>query len=344
MSSDNNGNNRWSVIKDLVDGAENVILSTHMNPDGDGLGSQLAMAHYLESQGKTATILNPSPVPEDLHFMMEYADFRHYDRDNHKHYLAQANLAIIFDIGDYGRLGYLGEDLLECKMKTISIDHHPHEDLNGFSHSVHDVSACATGYLVYDFLKYANGSDLNISETVANGLYVALMTDTGSFRFNNTDARAHEMASDLIRSGVKPYDLYQQVYESMPMEKVKLLGTVLEDIHLSAAGRLAWFTITREMIKDAGASSGHVGGFTDNVRSVKGVEVAVMIHEIADNKTRLNFRSKGKVKIDGLARQFGGGGHPFAAGAVVKQSLVTTREAIIPATVSEIEKQLGKGS
>ena len=344
MSSDNDKNNRWSVIKDLVNGAENVILSTHMNPDGDGLGSQLAMAHYLESHGKTATILNPSPVPEDLHFMMEYADFRHYDRDNHKHYLAEANLAIIFDIGDYGRLGYLGEDLLECKMKTISIDHHPHENLNGFSHSVHDVSACATGYLVYDFLKYANGSEQTISETVANGLYVALMTDTGSFRFNNTDARAHEMASDLIRSGVKPYDLYQQVYESMPMEKVKLLGTVLEDIHLSAAGRLAWFTITREMIKDAGASSGHVGGFTDNVRSVKGVEVAVMIHEIADNKTRLNFRSKGKVKIGDLARQFGGGGHPFAAGAVVKQSLVTTREAIIPATVSEIEKQLGKGS
>ena len=344
MSSGNNGNNRWSVIKDLLDGAENVILSTHMNPDGDGLGSQLAMAHYLESHGKTATILNPSPVPEDLHFMMEYADFRHYDRENHNNYLAMADLAIILDIGDFGRLGYLGEDLLECKMKTISIDHHPHEEPNGFSHSMHDVSACATGYLIYDFLKFANGSDLNISENVANGLYIALMTDTGSFRFNNTDADAHEMASELIRSGVKPYDLYRQVYESMPIEKVKLLGAVLEDIHLSAAGRLAWFTVTREMIQDAGASSGHVGGFTDTVRSVKGVEVAVMIHEIADNKTRLNFRSKGKVKIGDLARQFGGGGHEFAAGAVVKQTLSTTREAIIPATVSEIEKQLGKGS
>ena len=126
MSSNNYKNNRWSAIKDLLDGAENVILSTHMNPDGDGLGSQLAMAHYLESHGKTATILNPSPVPEDLHFMMEYTDFRHYDRENHNNYLARADLAIIFDIGDYGRLGHLGEDLLECKMKTISIDHHPH--------------------------------------------------------------------------------------------------------------------------------------------------------------------------------------------------------------------------
>ncbi|HIN61963.1 MAG TPA: bifunctional oligoribonuclease/PAP phosphatase NrnA [Candidatus Marinimicrobia bacterium] len=344
MSTEIDKNNRWSAVQEILDGAENIIMSTHMNPDGDGLGSQLAMADYLESKGKKFTILNPSPVPEDLYFLSEYADFRHYDRQTQKHILAAADLAIIFDIGDYNRLGHLGEDLEELGIKLLSIDHHPHQEPNGFSHSVHDVTACATGYLIYDFLKYANGSMETISLEAAEGLYVALMTDTGSFRFNNTDAAAHEMAGELIRFGVRPYELYQQVYESAPMEKVKLLGAVLENIHLSAGGKLAWFIVTREMIKEAGASSTHVGGFTDTVRSVKGVEVAVMLHEIADNKTRLNFRSKGRVKIDDLARQFGGGGHPFAAGAVVRQTMDTTREAIIPATASEIKKQLSEGS
>ena len=344
MSTEIDKNNRWSAVQEILDGAENIIMSTHMNPDGDGLGSQLAMADYLESKGKKFTILNPSPVPEDLYFLSEYADFRHYDRQTQKHILAAADLAIIFDIGDYNRLGHLGEDLEELGIKLLSIDHHPHQEPNGFSHSVHDVTACATGYLIYDFLKYANGSMETISLKAAEGLYVALMTDTGSFRFNNTDAAAHEMAGELIRFGVRPYELYQQVYESAPVEKVKLLGAVLENIHLSAGGKLAWFIVTREMIKEAGASSTHVGGFTDTVRSVKGVEVAVMLHEIADNKTRLNFRSKGRVKIDDLARQFGGGGHPFAAGAVVCQTMDTTREAIIPATASEIKKQLSEGS
>ena len=241
MSTEIDKNNRWSAVQEILDGAENIIMSTHMNPDGDGLGSQLAMADYLESKGKKFTILNPSPVPEDLYFLSEYADFHHYDRQTQKHILAAADLAIIFDIGDYYRLGHLGEDLEELCIKLLSIDHHPHKEPNGFSHSVHDVTACATGYLIYDFLKYANGSMETISLEAAEGLYVALMTDTGSFRFNNTDAAAHEMAGELIRFGVRPYELYQQVYESAPVEKMKLLGAVLENIHISAGGKLAWF-------------------------------------------------------------------------------------------------------
>ena len=342
MTTSINGQDRWSAVKEMLDDANNLILSTHMNPDGDGIGSQLAMAGYLKKHGKKFSIFNPSPVPEDLHFLTEYADFKHYDRPSHKHLLPLADLVVIFDIGEYDRLGYLGEDLKETDLPLLSIDHHPHREPNGFSHAVHDVSACATGYLIYEFLKYANGSAEGLSEGAAKGLYVALMTDTGSFRFNNTDAAAHDMAGELIKMGVKPHELYQKVYESMPMEKVRLLGASLENIRLAGGGRLAWFTITQDMIDEAGASNEHVGGFTDTVRSVKGVEVAVMIHELSERRTRLNFRSKGRVTIDGLAREFGGGGHRFAAGAVVDQPLEIVREAIVPAGVTEIEKQLGE--
>lgn len=342
MTNNTNGQERWSYVKAMLDKAQNVILSTHVNPDGDGIGSELALASYLDQQGKKFTILNPSEVPDDIQFLAEYANFHHYDRLSHKHLLPLADLAIILDIGEFDRLGYLGKDLIETGLTTLSIDHHPHKESNGFSYAVHDVSACATGFLIYDFLKYAQDSTDMISIEAAKGLYVALMTDTGSFRFNNTDAAAHDMAGELIRLGVKPYELYQKVYESMPMQKMKLLGAALENIRLAGSGKLAWFTITREMIQDAGASKTHVGGFTDTVRSVKGVEVAIMIHELGDNRTRLNFRSKGRIKIDQLARQFGGGGHQFAAGAVVDQPIDVVREAIIPACVSEIEEQLGE--
>ena len=332
--------NRWSVIKDLIDKAENLILSTHINPDGDGIGSQLAMASYLKKEGKKFTILNPSSVPEDIQFLTDYADFSHYDRSSHKHLLPLADLAIIFDIGEYSRLGYLGEDLLEIDLDIVSIDHHPHKEPNGFSHTVHDISACSTGYLMYDFLKYVYGSAELLSREAAEGLYVALMTDTGSFRFSNTDADSHDMAAALIRLGAQPHELYQKVYESMPIEKIRLLGAALGKIHMAGHGKLAWFVITRDMISETGASKEHVGGFTDIIRSVKGVEVGIMIHELSDNKTRLNFRSKGRIKIDGLARKFGGGGHKFAAGAVVDKPLDIVRESIVTEAVLEIEHQL----
>lgn len=336
-------NERWDPVRKLLDGAQDIILSTHINPDGDGLGSQLAMASYLMSHGKSCEILNPSPIPEDLTFLSDYADFLQYDRVMHKHHLANADLAVIFDIGEFDRLGRLGKDFIECRVKMLSIDHHPPQEPNGFFHSVHDVSACATGYLIYDYLKYVNGSVNDISEAAAKGLYTALMTDTGSFRFNNTSAAAHEMASELIRTGLKPYEIYEQVYESTPLEKVKLMGRALERIRLSAGGKLAWFTVTKEMIEETGASHQQVGGFTDTVRSIKGVEVAIMLHQLTEERTRVNFRSKGRVKIDDLARQFGGGGHPFASGAVVEQPMDITREAIIPAAVNEIQTQLREG-
>ncbi|MBF90084.1 MAG: hypothetical protein CMG75_10635 [Candidatus Marinimicrobia bacterium] len=336
-------NNRWAIIEDMIGKAENLILSTHINPDGDGIGSQLAMASYLKKLGKKFIILNPSPVSYEIQFLSEYADFLHYDRSTHKYLLPLADLVIVLDIGDYSRLGYLGEDLLEVGLQMVSIDHHPHQEPNKFSYAIHDTSACSTGFLIFDYLKYVYGTTDSLSKEAADGLYVALMTDTGSFRFSNADADSHEMASELIRLGVKPHELYQKVYESLPLEKVKLLALALGTIHMAGHGKLAWFVITEDMIKDAGASKEHVSGFTDTVRSIQGVEVAIMIHELSENKTRLNFRSKGKVKINGLARKFGGGGHQFAAGALVDKPLDIVREAIVAEGVSEIEHQLKKG-
>ena len=337
---------RWEQIHHLIVNARRVICSTHINPDGDGLGSQMAFYYYLNGLEKECRILNPSPLPETYHFLSHFAHFESYDIDFHSAWLQKADLAIVFDSGDYKRLKTLGEDLRKYNIPTLSIDHHLHPNPNGFSYALHDVSASATGYLVYEYIKYAKksvGSKDGLSSEIANGLYLAIMTDTGSFRFNNTSPETHEMAGELLQSGIKPYDLYRQVYESTPVEQVRLMASALKSVKLEGNGRLAWFKVTRDMVKNAGATHEHVNGFTDVARSIRGIEVAVMFHEISEKICRVNFRSKGRIRIDQLARYLGGGGHPFAAGVMVNKSLDQAIKRVIPRLIEEITNQLPEG-
>ncbi|HIB57860.1 MAG TPA: bifunctional oligoribonuclease/PAP phosphatase NrnA [Candidatus Marinimicrobia bacterium] len=337
--------NRWSEVYQLIQKADKILMSTHVNPDGDGLGSEAALYYSLKKQGKDCRILNPSGLNEEYQQIFDFTKFEEYDRAAHRDWLVGVDLAIIFDIGDYNRLNEIGEDLKDLNVTTLSIDHHPHRNPNWFMHTLHDLSASATGYLVYDYLCYAAdqaGEELTLGREEAEGLYVALMTDTGSFRYSNTTPEAHEMASELIRQGVEPYELYAAIYESSPVERLRLLGAALESIRIAADGALAWFTVTRDMMWRTGGKSEHIGGFTDMVRSVKGAEVALMINEQGDDRCRINFRSKGKIKINSLARKLGGGGHEFAAGATVRMSLDEAISKIVPMAEAEIETQIAK--
>lgn len=355
---------RWKSVDDLIERSRRILCSTHVNADGDGLGSQQAISHFLRDLGKECQILNPSPLPEDYRFMSQYSKFGTYDHRRDADWVRNADLAIIFDIGDFSRLETLGKDLEAFGIPMLSIDHHPHPvseggparhpqrgaggpdglsggiGRDGSIHMVHDVSACATGYLVHEYIKYATrrrGRADGLKTEIATGLYVAVMTDTGSFRFSNTSPEAHEMAGELIRHGVDPSWIYEQVYESGPVERIRLMAAALETVKVDHEVGLAWFTVTREMMDKAGAKPEHAGGFTDTVRSIKGVEVAVMIRELSHEECKMNFRSKGRIRIDDLAREFGGGGHPFAAGATLSLPL----ELAVERVVSTCRKRIG---
>ncbi|MFQ6607088.1 MAG: bifunctional oligoribonuclease/PAP phosphatase NrnA [Fidelibacterota bacterium] len=335
--------NRWGEIHNLIQDAKRILLSTHVNPDGDGLGSEAALYYWFQKQGKDCRILNPSGLSEEYQQVFDFTKFEEYDQAAHRDWLSEVDLAMIFDIGEFNRLQELGQDLKDLGITTVSIDHHPHRNPNGFMYTVHDLSASATGYLIYEYMRYASeqaGEELILDHREAEGLYVALMTDTGSFRYSNTTPEAHEMARDLIRQGVEPYVLYAALYESSPIERMKLLGAALETITLAAGGALAWFKVTQDMMWRIGAKSEHIDGFTDMVRSVKGAEVALMFHEQGKERCRINFRSKGKIKINALARKLGGGGHEFAAGATLHMSLDKALKQIVPLVEAEIKAQL----
>ena len=328
----------WQQINEMIIASERILLTTHENPDGDGLGSASAMYYHLQEVGKECRIINCSDLPVEYDFLNQNIIFELYDVKEHDEWLAKCDLAIIFDVGDFKRVRGIKDAINRNEIKTINIDHHPHSDDHPFSLNVVDTNAAATGAIVFDYLKMARKKPM--TKNMCEGLYTAIMTDTGSFRYSNTDAKCHEIAIECLKAGVETSRIYQRVYETKPQGGVRLLARVIDNITFDSSGELAWFSIDQKMLEAANASSKDVDGFTDFVRSIKGVEVAVMVFENGTNSCRINFRSKGKYAINDVAKYFGGGGHRFAAGAIVKGN----KETIIPLVVTETKASLEEQS
>ena len=304
----------WNRLYQLINNNDNILLSTHINPDGDGLGSEVAMYYYLKSLGKECKIINISGLTEKYEFLNKNNIIEKFDESYHKPWISNCDCAIIFDIGNYTRLGEISNILRSNSVKCISIDHHPSED-DFFDFRCLDVLAPATGYLVWQYFKFI---DYNLTYDIAEGLYTALITDTGSFRYNSTTSDCHIMAKEILEVGVKPYDVYSNVYEQRTISQVKLLGSVIDALKI--VDEFACIKISLDMLEKCNATLEDVDGFTDFMRSIKGVEVSFMISQINNNKFRINFRSRGKYIINDIAAHFNGGGHKLAAGATVENS------------------------
>jgi len=324
----------WLALDKAIRAADRILLSTHENPDGDGVGSQLAFYEHLESLGKECRILNYTEGPTIYEFLDPHGWLEVYDPERDEAWLAACDLAIVFDLGNFRRLEAVGRDLCRHKVAIASIDHHPQSDFDGlggklpYRYLILDYSASSTGTLVWEYLKTYRSEPLTL--TMAEALYTALVTDTGSFRYDNTDERAHLMAIDLLKAGVKPYNVHRQVYEQRERSQVSLLGVLTNNLQYSGDGRIGWCALTQDMLTGAGATRKDVDGFSDFIRGIKGVEVAVLLTEVDGDKTKVNLRSKGNLAINDVAQKLGGGGHPFASGAFVEQPWGEVIEILLP--------------
>lgn len=322
--------NNLQTIQDVFEKWDRFVLTTHASPDGDGIGSEMALFHFLKARGKTVHILNPTPMTREFHFLDPHSDIEKYEKVKHAEIVEAADAFVILDIGSYTRLKELGESILELDGKTVCIDHHPitkHE----FDYKLIQADAAATGMIMYELIKFIDPDSINFE--IAQALYCAIMTDTGSFRFNNTTPETHAIAKELLEYGVKPYNVYKNVYESYSLERMKLLGKIIDRLELSDDKRIGYFPVTLEMQKEVGAQPHDVEGFSDFIRSIGDIEVAVMFHEIDPETTRINFRSKGRVVINSVAKKFDGGGHKFAAGAIIEKPY----EEVIPMVIEEVQ-------
>ncbi|MBA64664.1 MAG: DHH family phosphoesterase [Candidatus Marinimicrobia bacterium] len=328
----------WSQVNAVILSCNKIILTTHENPDGDGLGAEIGLYYHLKDLGKDVRIINYSPLPKEYDYLNTNSVFESYLEEHHDEWLKDADLAIIFDVGDYSRTRKVKDAIEKYNISTMNIDHHPHPDNNPFTYNLVDLSAAATGCMVYDYLKVARDSPIEKNSLL--GIYTAVMTDTGCFKYSNTDKKCHEIAIESIQNGIETNAIYQNIYENSSRPRMKLLGDFLSNLHYELDGQFAWFAISQEMLKSANANKSDVEGFTDIVRSISGVEVAVMIFEKMENECRVNFRSKGKYKINDIAKSIGGGGHAFASGAMINGSLNDAIRKVVSSTKNNLKDKM----
>jgi phosphoesterase RecJ-like protein len=314
-----------------------VALSTHMNADGDGCGSEAALALMLAQRGLDVRIVNPTPWPDLFEFLLEgvsdktaagSAAFRNID------------LLIVLDISDVKRLGSLAESVRRLNVPKMVIDHHIASDDPAGNIVLSDVSACATGELVYDLARVL---DYEITPAVARALYAAILTDTGSFRFSNASPRCHAIAADLLAAGVDPEEMYVRIYASAPAGRVRLLADVLSTLGVDDKLGLAWLSMSSGALEKYGVRQEDLDGIVEHARSIAGTRMAMFFRDLGYGKVKVSFRSTGEVDVNDFARQFGGGGHAKASGALITGSLEEVRERVIAAAQQFLSRPVAVG-
>jgi phosphoesterase RecJ-like protein len=303
-----------------------VALSTHINADGDGCGSEVALARMLAQRGLQVHIVNPTPWPALFDFLLDDG-VRERSADGASA-LKHIDLLIVLDISDVKRLGALAETVRGLKVPRVVIDHHIPSDDRAGDVILADTTACATGELVYDL---AAELDFNITPPIAKALYSAILTDTGGFRFSNTTPRCHAVAADLLAVGVDPEEIYQRVYASAPAGRLRLLAEVLQTLGVDEAKGLAWLSMPAGALEQYDVRQEDLDGIVEHARSIAGTKMAVFFRDLGHGKVKASFRSTGKVDVNAFARTFGGGGHARASGALIAGSLEDVRERVLAA-------------
>lgn len=309
-----------SAICRILREKDRFLVACHENPEGDAIGSELALALALRKMGKTATVLNADPVPGNLLFLPG-ADTVVFEEDGSKY-----DVAVVLDCGSPERTGRVAPELRKCPL-LVNIDHHRTNGDRG-ELSLVDPDAAATGVLIHRVLS-AMGYDICLD--VATNIYVAVLTDTGSFHYSSSSPEAFEVAGEMVRRGVDPWAVAERVYETQSAHRLRLLGRVLDSLEVSAGGKVASITTMRETLREFAAGKDALEGFINYPRSIVGVEVAVSFREEEGDVFRVSFRSKGRVDVSAVAARFGGGGHRNAAGCTVPGALPDVKRKVLEA-------------
>lgn len=310
-----------------------MVLTTHVNADGDGAGSEVAAARWLRARGARPTIVNPSPFPDAFAFLLGDLDAHVPGSEEGRAALAEADALLVLDTSEPGRMGALADHVE--RLPVAVIDHHPETATSVGDVVVGDPSACATGELVFDLFRLGPGG---IDRESARALYVAIVTDTGSFRFGNTTARTHEIVAALLRAGVDVEEMFRRIFARYTPEGLELLEHALASLETSDDGRVAWITIRAEDLRRTGATAEDREGLVEYARRLDGVEVALLFREIEGGQTKVSLRSNGEVDVASVAQRLGGGGHRQASGALTGGSVESVRREVVRQVESAVAR------
>jgi len=310
------------TVIDRLTKSQSVFLATHVNPDGDAIGSLISLGLGLQQCGKRVYTYNESPIPAVYRFLPGVRLVKQtmpptYDWDT----------AVILDCGDIERIGTAAESVRGLP-QIINIDHHVTNTAFG-QYRLVDSEASSSVEIVYRLLKRMN---VAFDKAIATAIYTGILTDTGSFRFANTNSAAYAICSEMVQCGVDPYTVAQHVYGTYSLGRIKLLNMALDSIEISANGKLSLMTLTQEMFAETDTNPEDVDGMINYAKRIEDVRVAALILENASSAAQKRFhvslRSDGTVDVAEIAASFGGGGHFNAAGFGVESSLKVLKNTV----------------
>jgi phosphoesterase RecJ-like protein len=319
--------------------ARRAVLTTHLNADGDGAGSEAALASWLRANGAEAWIINPTAFPDSLRFLVENEDWIVSAGSRRARDLCDsADVAVVVDTGEVPRIGRMQEAIRE--LPTVVIDHHPPGDQPIGGISLRDPQACAAAELVCDVITASDGP-WNLH--MAQGIYVGILTDTGGFRFDNATPACHDVAADMIRLGVRPETAYERVYGWAPLRKYQLLQHALKTLVHDEEFGITWMDIPAKAYEEVGATTDDLEGIVDIPRSIEGTQVGILFRLTQTGEVKISFRSNGPVDVNVLARRFNGGGHVKASGAVMPGPMERAVETVLKAAREAVTRVREQG-
>ncbi len=321
-------------LKKIIEDNNSFLLTTHVNPDADAIGSEIAFYFILKELGKKAFIINHSETPYNLEFLDADKVIEKYDGQKHSQLFDRVDVLVALDFNRSDRVVRMQDSFKRSKKLKICIDHH--QDHEKFvDHFFIDTNYSATGQIIYDLIKKT--AIVKLSYETAYPIYAAIMTDTGSFKFERTTPEIHYIAADLLEHGVVPGEVYDRIFDQSKFSKIRLLGAALESMELYGADKkISYMVIRRENFKELKAVESDTENFVNFNLSVEGVKIGLLFIELKEG-FKVSFRSKGTIPMNKLAAEFGGGGHINAAGARIRDGVL---DDFLPKILSKAEEYL----
>jgi len=317
----------WQPLLKIIDSHERFVITSHVRPDADAIGSEIGLATFLEQRGKQVRIINPSHTPDHLSFLDPNKVIRKIGTDVTADAACDTDVHIVVDTSAWQQLQDMSPVLQKTAAKKVVIDHHlSSDDLGAIEFK--DITAAAAGVLVTELIE-ASGD--RMSPHQATALFTAIATDTGWYRFPNTDSRTLRTAANLVDQQAEPHLIYRLLYERSSLARLKLHSIILNRVELACQGRLAHTFVTRKDFAATGAHPTDTEDLVNTCLSINGVQAAFILVEQQDGKTKGSLRSRSDLSVAAIAEQFGGGGHRQAAGVMLPGPLPAAQKTLLDA-------------
>jgi phosphoesterase RecJ-like protein len=310
----------WNRVLSIIRSGSRFVVTGHEHADGDAFGSQLALYWFLRQRGKKVRAINCDEPQKRLRFIDPDNTVEIYPPGGGAEWIGPCDAWFVVDTCALLRIGAMGELVPVLPCPKITIDHHVFAKEEEFADlNLIDEKAVATGKLIYDLGRTLG---CGVDRRIALALYVAIYTDSGGFIYTKMDSGTHRILAELIDAGVKPYEVFDRLFQTHTSTEVELFGRALNSLRFENGGKIAWMTLTSRMYDDSGADpEGSENYLLNYVRAVKTVEVVILLRQLPDGKVKVSMRSKNFFHVNNVARELGGGGHWLAAGAMVEGSL-----------------------